>query len=61
MDVVVNGIKYIAVDMIVIDSKHNNVLCYNVFDDKYKHITTITCNNKTEFINLFNNYLKQNK
>lgn len=60
MDTIINGIKYIIVDMTVIDSK-NKVLSYNVFDEQYNHITNITCKDKVEFMSLFNNYLKQNK
>lgn len=56
-----NGQDYIITDMIVIDNSPISHMRYNVFDDKYKFVTSISCEDEIEFIKLFNNFLKQNK
>lgn len=58
MDILINDKKYIAVDMKVVEPNSISTLCYNVFDEKYKHVTTITCKDEIEFMYLFNEYLK---
>ena len=55
-----NGKDYIVTDMIVID-KGFKTFKYNIFDLKYKHVVTIDAENEIEFLEKFNNYLKENK
>ena len=59
MKVKVKGKEYIVTDMVVINRKVN-CMKYNVFDDKYNFVTSIDCEDEIEFMQKFNNFLKQN-
>ena len=60
MKVKVDGREFIVTDMIVIDSKVNSHMKYNVFDEKYNRIVTIDCEDDIEFMKKFNDWLKEN-
>lgn len=61
MRINLNGEDYIVTDMIVITEHPQSHIRYNVFDNKYNFVTSISCNDEVEFMMLFNEYLKQNK
>lgn len=54
MDIKVNNKKFIVTDMIMVGTDMNK---YNVFDEKYNHVTTIDAKNDIEFASKFNDYL----
>lgn len=60
MKVKVEGKEYFVTDMIVMNREVNGRMKYNVFDDKYNFITSIDCEDEIEFMQKFNNFLKQN-
>lgn len=57
----IKGRKLIVVDMFHITSKTNAVLKYNVFDENYKHLTTIDAKDYDDFLNILNMRLTLNK
>lgn len=60
MEVKVEGKEYLVTDMIVMNREVNSRMKYNVFDNKYNFITSIDCEDEIEFMQKFNNFLKQN-
>lgn len=59
MKVKVDDKEYLVTDMVVMNRKVNRMK-YNVFDDKYNFVTSIDCEDEIEFMQKFNNFLKQN-
>lgn len=59
MTINLNGKDYIVTDMIVVDSQPDCHMRYNVFDNKYNFVTSISCKDEIEFMLLFDNFLKQ--
>lgn len=60
MKLEINGKTYLVTDMFVIGGQPIAIvkMKFNVFDENYKLITSITCKDEDEFIIKFNNYLK---
>lgn len=58
MKLEINGKKYLVTDMFVVGEQPLAKMKFNVFDDNYKFITSITCKDEDEFMIRFNNYLK---
>ena len=61
MKLEINGKTYLVTDMFVVGKEDDVPMRFNVFDDNYKLITSITCEDEEEFKKLFINYLKENK
>lgn len=59
MKVKVEDKEYFVTDMVVMNRKVNRMK-YNVFDDKYNFVTSIDCEDEIDFMQKFNNFLKQN-
>ena len=57
----IRGRKLLVTDMIVVTKKPECTFMYNVFDENYKHLTTITANDYDEFINILNMRITLNK
>lgn len=60
MEVKIKNRKFLVTDMIVIDHKTNSHMRYNVFDEKYNHVTTIDAEDEVDFMRLFNAFLTIN-
>lgn len=61
MKLKINGKTYLVTDMFVVGKEDDVPMRFNVFDDNYNLITSITCKDEEEFKKLFINYLKENK
>lgn len=60
MRIKIKNKEFIVTDMIVIDHKRDSHMKYNVFDEKYNHVTSIDAEDEIEFMKLFNSYLVKN-
>ena len=60
MKIKVAGREFHVTNMIVVDSKVNSHMKYNVFDEKYNRVVTIECENDIQFMKKFNDWLKEN-
>lgn len=58
MKLEIKGKTYLVTDMFVVGENVNTTMKYNVFDENYKFVTSISCKDEDEFVKLFNNYLK---
>ena len=58
MKLEINGKKYLVTDMFVVGEQPACKMKFNVFDDDYRFVASITCKYEDEFIIRFNNYLK---
>ena len=58
MKLEINGKTYLVTDMFVVGEQPVCKMKFNVFDNNYKFVTCITCEDEDEFIIKFNNYLK---
>lgn len=58
MKLEIKGKTYLVTDMFVVGENVNTIMKYNVFDENYKFVTSISCKDEDEFVKLFNNYLK---
>lgn len=57
----IRGRKLIVTDMFIVTPKKDAILKCNVFDENYKHLTTIDAKDYDDFINILNMRLTLNK
>lgn len=57
MKLTIQGKTYLVTNMFVVGKAIDATMKFNVFDENYKFVTSIDCEDEDEFIKLFNNYL----
>lgn len=57
----IKGRKLIVTDMFIVTPRKDAILKYNVFDENYKHLTTIDAEDHDDFIKILNMRLTLNK
>lgn len=61
MTLEIRGRKFLVTNMSVVTKNPNAILIYNVFDENYKHVTTIEADNYDDFLKILNTRITLNK
>lgn len=57
----IRGRKFLVTNMFVVTKNPDAILRYNVFDENYKHLTTIEANDYDDFLKILNTRITLNK
>lgn len=61
MTLEIRGRKFLVTDMFVVTKNPDAILRYNVFDENYKHLTTIDADDYDDFLEILNARITLNK
>lgn len=61
MTLEIRGRKFLVIDMFVVTKNPDAILRYNVFDENYKHLTTIDVDDYDDFLEILNARITLNK
>ena len=61
MTLEIRGRKFLVTDMFVVTKNPNTILKFNVFDENYRHLTTIDAEDYDSFLEILNARITLNK